>query len=889
MNIFELFGTIAIQNKDANKAIDETGEKANGLASTMDKAFAKIGSISKTVGKAAVAGLAASTAAMGALMKESIGNYADYEQLVGGVQTLFGDDASKTVMENAQKAFQTAGMSANAYMETVTGFSASLVASLKGDTVKAADAADMALRDMSDNANKMGTDMALIQNAYQGFAKQNYTMLDNLKLGYGGTQSEMKRLLKDAQKIKKAQGENVKYSINSFADIVEAIHVVQDEMGITGTTAAEANDTISGSLASTKAAWENLLTGLADGNQNLSGLITSFVGSAKIAVKNITKVLPDLVSGFTQLIDGLAPEIPGILESILPSLIQGALSLFSGLASALPSLAGVIIDQIPYILDQVGAAISTAWTGTVWPAIQGLFSAVFGVELPSWSEIVSSIQSGWETVKEGINNFFMKHFGVELPSWSEIVSSIQSGWENTILPGITGFFTALFSVQLPDWETVKTEIDTNWNTVVWPAVQGFFQVLFDIQLPDWNTILTDITTGWNDTIQPGTTGLVETLSGALSTAIESLKTVVENVVTAFSQFSTWCTENQETIQNIVIVIGSFASSFALVNAAITIWNVVSTAAATGTGLFAAALGALTSPVTIAIIAIGAIIAIVILCIKYWDDIKAKVEEVAQAIADKWTNLKEKLSQTMTLIMVSALAIWESIKKNVSDKVSALITGVTDKWTNLKEKLSQTMTLIMVSALAIWESIKKNVSDKVTAIVDGVKEKFESIRTAIVEKITAARDFVSGAIDAIKGFFNFEWKLPEIKLPHFSITGSFSLNPPSVPSFGIDWYKKAMENPLLMTKPTAFGINSMGQIMAGGEAGPEVVSGANTLMGMIHEAVASQNAGLITALHEIRDALMDMDDNMGGHMRDALNGTSLNVNKREFARLVKVVE
>ena len=845
MNIFELFGTIAIQNKDANKAIDETGEKANGLASTMDKAFAKIGSISKTVGKAAVAGLAASTAAMGALMKESIGNYADYEQLVGGVQTLFGDDASKTVMENAQKAFQTAGMSANAYMETVTGFSASLVASLKGDTVKAADAADMALRDMSDNANKMGTDMALIQNAYQGFAKQNYTMLDNLKLGYGGTQSEMKRLLKDAQKIKKAQGENVKYSINSFADIVEAIHVVQDEMGITGTTAAEANDTISGSLASTKAAWENLLTGLADGNQNLSGLITSFVDSAKIAVKNITKVLPDLVSGFTQLIDGLAPEIPGILESILPSLIQGALSLFSGLASALPSLAGVIIDQIPYILDQVGAAISTAWTGTVWPAIQGLFSTVFGIELPSWSELVSSIQSGWETVKEGINNFFMKHFGVELPSWSGLVSSIQSGWENTILPGIIGFFNVLFNIQLPDWETVKSEIDTNWNTVVWPAVQGFFQVLFDIQLPDWNTILTDITTGWNDTIQPGTTGLVETLSGALSTAIESLKTVVENVVTAFSQFSTWCTENQETIQNIVIVIGSFASSFALVNAAITIWNVVSTAAATGTGLFAAALGALTSPVTIAIIAIGAIIAIVILCIKYWDDIKAKVEEVAQAIADKWTNLKEKLSQTMTLIMVSALAIWESIKKNVSDKV--------------------------------------------TAIVDGVKEKFESIRTAIVEKITAARDFVSGAIDAIKGFFNFEWKLPEIKLPHFSITGSFSLNPPSVPSFGIEWYKKAMENPLLMTKPTAFGINSMGQIMAGGEAGPEVVSGANTLMGMIHEAVASQNAGLITALHEIRDALMDMDDNMGGHMRDALNGTSLNVNKREFARLVKVVE
>ena len=845
MNIFELFGTIAIHNKDANKAIDETGEKANGLASTMEKAFSKIGSVSKTVGKAAVAGMAASTAAMGALMKKSIGNYADYEQLVGGVQTLFGDDVAKTVMDNAQKAFQTAGMSANEYMETVTGFSASLVSSLKGDTVKAADAADMALRDMSDNANKMGTDMTLIQNAYQGFAKQNYTMLDNLKLGYGGTQSEMKRLLKDAEKIQKANGNRVKYSIKSFADIVEAIHVVQDEMGITGTTAAEANDTISGSLASTKAAWENLVTGLADGNQNLSGLITSFVDSAKIAVKNITKVLPDLVSGVSQLIDGLAPEIPGIIQSILPSLIQGALSLFSGLASALPGLIGVIIDQIPYILDQVGAAISTAWTGTVWPAIQGLFSTVFGVELPSWSELVSSIQTGWETVKEGINNFFMTHFGIELPTWTSIVDSIKDGWENTILPGITGFFNVLFNIQLPEWETVKSEIETNWNTVVWPAVQGFFKVLFDIKLPDWNTMLTDITTGWNDTILPGTTGLVETLSGTLSSAIGSLETVVGKVVTAFSQFSSWCTEHQETIQNIVIVIGSFASAFGLVNTAITIWNAVSAAAAAGTGLFAAALGALTSPVGIAVIAIGAIIAVVILCIKYWDDIKAKVTEVAQAIADKWTEIKTKLSQTMTLIMVSALAIWESIKKNVSEKV--------------------------------------------TAIVDGVKEKFESIRSAIEEKITAARDFVKGAVDAIKGFFNFEWSLPAIKLPHFSITGSFSLNPPSVPSFSIDWYKKAMDNPLLMTKPTAFGINSMGQIMAGGEAGPEVVSGASTLMNMIHEAVASQNAGLVSALHEIRDALMDMDSNMGGHMRDALNGTSLNVNRREFARLVKVVE
>ena len=250
-DIFTLFGTIAINAESAYKTIDHTAVKAHGLTKT----FGKVGAATVKLGKVTLAGAAAVAVAVGTLFKASKDQYADYEQLVGGVETLFKESSEK-VMEYAQGAYSTAGLSANQYMATVTGFSASLLKSLKGDTVMAADIANMAVTDMADNANKMGTDMTLIQNAYQGFAKQNYTMLDNLKLGYGGTRKEMQRLLKDASKII-----GKKYNINNLSDIIEAIHVIQTEMGITGTTAQEASETIAGSWAALGSAWDNLLVG----------------------------------------------------------------------------------------------------------------------------------------------------------------------------------------------------------------------------------------------------------------------------------------------------------------------------------------------------------------------------------------------------------------------------------------------------------------------------------------------------------------------------------------------------------------------------------------------------------------------------------------------------
>lgn len=320
---------------------------------------------SSAFGAAAKVGLAAIGAA-GALVKSSVSAFAEYEQLVGGVETLFGNSAA-TVQRYAENAYKTAGLSANQYMETVTSFSASLLSSLGGDTLQASYYADQAIRDMSDNANKMGTSMESIQNAYQGFAKQNYTMLDNLKLGYGGTKTEMARLITDAEGLnssfKATRDENGNLAM-SFNDIVQAIHIVQDEMGITGTTAREAGETISGSLGALSAAWENLVTGFSNPDADLGALIGDVVSTAETALGNLLPVVVQALGGLADAVAQVAPiisaKLPGLIQQVLPPLLSAAASLLSGLVSALPGLLSVLGQTIPMVVETIKSGLSSA-------------------------------------------------------------------------------------------------------------------------------------------------------------------------------------------------------------------------------------------------------------------------------------------------------------------------------------------------------------------------------------------------------------------------------------------------------------------------------------------------------------------------------------------------
>lgn len=336
--------------------IIDTQVDSSGAEKGVKGLSGKLGSFTKTAAKTTASIVTAATGAVAALTTLSINQYAEYEQLVGGVETLFKKSSDK-VIEYANNAYKTAGMSANEYMSTITGFSASLLQGLGGDTKKAAEIGNKAVVDMSDNANKMGTSMELIQNAYQGFAKQNYTMLDNLKLGYGGTKTEMQRLLQEASKIS-----GIKYDISNFSDIIEAIHVIQNEMGITGTTSKEAASTIEGSLNMTKSAWTNLLTGMADDNADFGTLVDNLVNSLGALGENLLPRIEIAINGVASLIDKLLPPIisklPGLIMSILPGMVNAGVNVVSALGTGILESFPAIIGLGLQILTTLGQGLS---------------------------------------------------------------------------------------------------------------------------------------------------------------------------------------------------------------------------------------------------------------------------------------------------------------------------------------------------------------------------------------------------------------------------------------------------------------------------------------------------------------------------------------------------
>lgn len=648
---------------------------------------------------------AIAAAGIGTALKATIGEGANLQQSLGGIETLFKDSADK-VIESAKNAYKTAGMSANEYMETVTSFSASLLQGLAGDTNKAADVADMALTDMSDNANKMGTSMEMIQNAYQGFAKQNYTMLDNLKLGYGGTKTEMQRLLADAQKLT-----GVKYDMDNLSDVYEAIHVIQEEMGITGTTAQEAASTFSGSLASMKASVSNLLGNLSLGEDIKPSMDALIKSTGTFLFDNLFPMVGNILTGLVDYIVDMVVNtdwvsiITQMLTAIKDALVVGIETYFGTDASVLNGIFDSFINNIPAIALTVQDAFALLWEG---------------------------VKYIWDTVGVPIFDAIMS-----------VVQFVSDNWST-----ISGIFTDTFQIW---WDYVQT-VWENIGKPIWDAIGfaiGEVQDIFEEYMP---LIL--------EFAQNAMVGIQDTWENYLKPAFEAIGNFLNTVLKPAFEF---------------------------------VFDTI---------------------------------------------IRPLIDNVFGFIVKLWNN---------TL-------------KPVFDGICDFLTGVFS---------------------GDWKKAFQGILDIVTGIFKGITDTFNS-------SMDLAKDIVNRALEKIKGFFNFSWEFPKLKMPHFSVSGSFSLNPLSVPTFGIDWYAKAMNAPMIMNSPTAFGINSLGQIMAGGEAGSEVVSGTDTLMRMIAEAVASQNAGILPVLVKILEAITNLNENMSDNMRDGLSGTSLNINNREFARLVKAV-
>lgn len=779
MDIFSLVGKITINYADAVNNIEKVSKSAKDTAETLEDVDKKAdgagdsvedaGQAAKnadsgfTTWKATLANLASTAITkvisgctqlaekMADVTKSAVGHYAEYEQLVGGVETLFKDSSGKLI-DYAEKAYKTAGMSSNQYMNTATSFAASLIQGLGGDTAKAVELTNLAITDMSDNANKMGTDIGSIQDAYQGFAKQNYTMLDNLKLGYGGTQSEMIRLINDSGVL----GEKIESLDNvTFDQMIEAIHKIQDNLGITGTTALEAGTTISGSWSSVQALFENILTKV---GSKLAPTVMGFLQQLSDWMETV-----DWDAFATSVGDALQRVFDWIQKIDFTTFFEKGMD---GVENFLEKLGG-LIEDVPKIIQT----------------------------FKDWSPLIAGVAAGFVTLK----------VAMAISSLISAVSTaigILTGVEETATVAQTGLNAAM---------------DANPAVFIISIIAGLVAALITL----WNT---------NDGFREAVTAAWDSVKEAFSNLAESIGEKIESIKNFFGNLKDAASEKFSAMKEVV------SEKFSQIKGTM------------GTIMQAAK-----------------------------DTVSEKLQNMKTAYAEHGGGINGIAAAAMEGVKGYYSAGYTFIDNLTGGKLSA----VADKF---KSKMSEAKQAVLNKVSEIKNSFSSglgNAYSTVTNILGNIKNKFSSI-------LEGAKNIVSNAINRIKSFFNFSWSLPKLKLPHISISGSFSLTPPSVPHFGIEWYKKAMDDGMIMNQPTIFGYNAKSnQFLAGGEAGSETVVGTQSLMDMINSAVQDSDNDLESA--EVLKMIYAWMKNGGLRelMIDVLtNYVEFDVEGREVARLVR---
>lgn len=552
MDVFNLYAKLSLNTDDYEKGV----EKAKGGASSLMDVFSGtlLGNVVSDGLRTVANGITeiGKTAANMAVSigKASLDSYADYEQLVGGVETLYKDSAG--IIENyAKDAYKNVGLSANDYMETSTSFAAALVSSLGGDTEKAAEMANTAISDMSDNANKMGTNISSIQDAYNGFAKQNYTMLDNLKLGYGGTQSEMKRLIKEAAAMTDTQkelGVTVDSNSMSYANIVQAIHVVQANMGIMGTTSKEAATTIQGSTASMKSAWENLLTGIADPDQDFQTLVDNLVDSVITAGNNIIprikEIVPTLIDGLSELVTQLAPYVSSVIMELEPTIEEGLQSLFGGLSSVASELQPIVADVFSFFGDAIISGLTSAIENSDFSFLLDIFNNV-KTAIENIAQIIDSFKNNanaaWDAISTKIQEvvaFVQPYVEAAMQVIGQVVTQVITDL-TPVIQSIGEAFSAAWSLVQTVWAWASAFFQAIFQAIIViftpfaPIISGFFQGAWIIIQSIWNVAVSffqtvfDLITGVFSTIDA-------VLSGDFQGAWESIQDIFGSVFDFFS-------------------------------------------------------------------------------------------------------------------------------------------------------------------------------------------------------------------------------------------------------------------------------------------------------------------------------------------------------------------
>lgn len=695
--------------------IDGGVKRSSGL-------LAGLGTVARGVGTVAAAGMTALTGAVTAIGGAALSAYADYEQLVGGVDTLFGS-ASGQLQAYAADAYKTCGMSANQYMTQATSFAASLVSSCGGDVAKAADYANMAMGDMSDNVNKMGSNMVDVQNAYQGFAKQNYTMLDNLKLGYGGTKEEMERLIADANKLREAQGKNADLTIDSYADVVEAIHTVQENMGITGTTAKEAATTISGSIGMAKAAWENFITGLGrddvDFSQLTEQLLTSIGAVATNVAPRVAQIGQGIIQAFPIVLAGLGAVLAPIVSEALATAWNIAVQALAGIGIHLPEVdASQILSAFQTVADVAS---------TVVGVVRSAFEAVPGI-----FETVASAVGGAVSTVISVLTPFAEYFAAQM------------------LPAIVSFASGLVSAFAAVWPVLSQFGQTvmNIGAAVMPVLQNAFALIMPLigqaisLVMQLFSALSPLISQVAAALMPALTAIGTALANLAAAVLPGLAAAVQVVFSVLQML-------MPVIQTVLSVVGSIVSVVLTVVSQVI--AAVINAAAVVSSVISAVLTVVSALVAGVTAFIGSILAVVGGCVS---TVSALVAGVVNTVVSLIGSLVSSVLSAISGLVSGVASFFQSIVSTMSSAASSAYSAVTGAFNSMVGAVSGAVGNLMGVVSSIPGQITGFFAGAGSWLVDSGRAIIDGLVSGIQSAIGGALGAVGGAVSQIRAFFPF---------------------------------------------------------------------------------------------------------------------------------------